>query len=198
MLSSVLKLPAFVAAVLPDPYFPGFHVRPLGGHNNVIFCVACQFYLRICSHEPAVQLPLHASFFQDPNGPFWDPKHDRYHLFMVKSNIMFSIANLSHKNNAYTHQQYHSYLPRHGGMGWYHFSSDDLAHWVALDGTNPSSNITGIPTDGVGCPNTQGCFSGSTTVTNINGSMVPTIVYPGVHHVPKDADHPDGKSHNSH
>ena len=78
-------------------------------------------------------------------------------------------------------------------MGWYHFASDDLAHWVALDGTNPSSNVTGIPTDGVGCPNTRGCFSGSTTVTNISGSPVPTIVYPGVHTVPKDADHPDGK-----
>ncbi len=46
----------------------------------------------------------------------------------------------------------------------------------------------GIPSDGKGCPNEGGVFSGSAAV--IKG--MPTIVYPGVHNVAKDSAHPDG------
>ena len=55
----------------PDPHFPAFHVRPPGGHVN------------------------------DPNGPFFDPVHRVYHLFM----------------------QYRSYTPapNHRGIEWAHF-----------------------------------------------------------------------------
>eukprot|EP01047_Picozoa_sp_COSAG01_P021113 COSAG01_NODE_1216_length_11192_cov_10.328678_3_plen_382_part_00 len=105
--------------------------------------------------------------------PFYDPVHGKFHLFM----------------------QYHSYAKSHGGMGWYHFASNDLTYWKALDGDSPHSNFTGMPTDGIGCPNTNGCFSGSATVTHLasaGGDAVPTIVYPGVHRVPESPDHPDG------
>lgn len=113
-----------------DPTFPKYHVRPASGHVN------------------------------DPNGPFYDPRNDRYHLFM-------------------------QYRPNNPGapkigMEWGHFASDDLVTWTFLD--------IGIPSDGKGCPNTGGVFSGSAAV--LDG--VPSIAYPGVHTVDKSAAHPDG------
>ena len=65
-------------------------------------------------------------------------------------------------------------------MGWYHFSSADLVTW--------SDEGEALHTDGVGCPNTHGCFSGSTAV--VDG--LPSIAYPGVHSVNASATHPDG------
>ena len=90
----------------PDPHFPAYHVRPPAGHVN------------------------------DPNGPFYDPVHRKYHLFM----------------------QYRSYHPPPAttGIEWAHFASDDLVTWRDLG--------VGIPSDGVGCPNAAGCFSGSAAV----------------------------------
>lgn len=71
-----------------DPYFPRFHVRPAFGHVN------------------------------DPNGPFFDPVHEKYHLFMQANS----------ENDG----------------GWAHFASDDLAHWVDL-GIGIPMNGVGCP-----------------------------------------------------
>eukprot|EP00038_Savillea_parva_P028013 m.62725 g.62725 ORF g.62725 m.62725 type:complete len:728 (+) comp8109_c0_seq1:428-2611(+) len=93
-------------------------------------------------------------------GPFFDPVHKKYHLFM----------------------QARSYNPAPfaPGINWSHFASDDLVTWMDLG--------TGLVTDGQGCPNQNGCYSGSTVVYQ----DVPTIVYPGVHAVNQSKSHPDG------
>ena len=99
-----------------------------------------------------------AGHVNDPNGPFYDPVGKMYHMFM----------------------QWRPYGATFG-ISWAHFASADLVTWTDLG--------VGLLADGKGgCPNTNGCFSGSTVV--VNG--MPTIVYPGVHHVDKSPTHPDG------
>ena len=87
-----------------------------------------------------------------------------------------------------THGLYHLFMQYHPydyptGITWGHFTSANLSHW-AFRGI-------AIDSDGNGCPNTGGVFTGS-AVTVADGSIPPTIVYPGVHTVPKSPAHPDG------
>jgi hypothetical protein len=65
---------------MPDPYYPIFHVRP------------------------------ERNWVNDPNGPMYDPLHDKYHLWM----------------------QYNPCGPTWGNMAWYHTVSDDLVFFKRL------------------------------------------------------------------
>jgi len=80
---AALAVAAATAASLPgetDPYYPQFHVRP------------------------------EQNWINDPNGPMYDARHDKYHLWM----------------------QYNPHGRTWGNMSWYHTISDDLVYFKRL------------------------------------------------------------------
>eukprot|EP01049_Picozoa_sp_SAG25_P021271 SAG25_NODE_7799_length_458_cov_1.144847_1_plen_116_part_01 len=84
---------------------------------------------------PAFHIRPPQGHVNDPNGPLYDPRFGgMYHLFF---------------------QWCHDWPchPGPGGKGWGHFASRDLATWVDVG--------YALRSDGVGCPDFVGVFSGS-------------------------------------
>ena len=71
-------------------------------------------------HRPIYHITPAKGHSNDPNGLFYDPVHDRYHLWV----------------------QWNEYVLGGGKSGWYHFVSSDLVKWERL-GLDPAHNISG-------------------------------------------------------
>jgi beta-fructofuranosidase len=102
---------------------------------------------------PAFHIRPPQGHVNDPNGPLYDPRFGgMYHLFF---------------------QWCHDWPchPGPGGKGWGHFASRDLATWVDVG--------YALRSDGVGCPDFVGVFSGSASL--LPGG--PILAFPGVHNL---------------
>lgn len=102
---------------------------------------------------PAFHIRPPQGHVNDPNGPMYDPVHKMYHLFF----------------------QWCRDWPCHsgpGGKGWGHFASRDLATWTDVG--------YALSSDGVGCPDFIGVFSGSASLL---ADDTPILSFPGVHNL---------------
>jgi sucrose-6-phosphate hydrolase SacC (GH32 family) len=103
---------------------------------------------------PAFHIRPPQGHVNDPNGPMYDPRHKMYHLFF----------------------QWCRDWPCHpgpGGKGWGHYASRDLVTWTDVG--------YAVSSDGVGCPDFVGVFSGSASLLADGGG--PILSFPGVHNL---------------